>query len=142
MRLTCTGIVALLAVLLVTSCADGPAAPGGPFNGSWAGSIADSVAGTGSARLVLVQTGAGVSGTFTTSFGDSAFDRAGSVSGTARSTAASVSLAPGQPIACGGFNLSGTIEATVSVNGTRLTGTYAVFACSGAVTGMLDLTRQ
>ena len=132
----------LLAGMVAVACGDGPAAPGGPFNGTWSGAIADGAAGAGTARLVLTQSGAGVSGTFTTSFADGAFDRAGSVSGTASSTAASLALTPGTPVVCSGFSLTGTMAGTVTVSGTRMTGTYAVLACSGAVNGTLDLARQ
>jgi hypothetical protein len=137
----CVG-AGLLTAVLAGGCSDGPAAPGGPFNATWSGVIVDSAAGAGTARLALTQSGAGLSGTYTTSFSDAAFDRAGSVSGTATSTAASVSLTPGTPVACAGFTLSGTMGGTVAVTGARLTGNYVALACNGAVSGTLDLTRQ
>jgi hypothetical protein len=139
--------VVLLAVVLVAACDDGPAAPGapaapdGPFVGTWAGTIVDSAAGTGTARLVLTQS-TGISGTFTVTFTNSAFDRAGTVSGTANmatATSAPLFLTPSAPLSCG---LGGTIAVTASVSGARLTGNYSALACSGAVTGTLDLSRQ
>jgi len=129
----------VLAMALVAACNDSPTAPAGPFVGTWAGAIVDSAAGSGTARLVLTQSGAGVSGTFTTTFANSALDRAGTVSGTATANAASVFLTPSAPLSCG---LSGTLGTTLSLSGTKLTGSYSVLACSGAVTGTFDLTRQ
>jgi hypothetical protein len=99
----------------------------------------DSVGGAGLAQLVLTQSGAGVSGTFTMTFSSSVLDRSGTVSGTAMTTTASMFLTPSTPLPCG---LSGTMGATVSISGTKLTGNYSAVACSGAVTGTLDLTRQ
>jgi len=132
--------VALLAVVLAAACDDNPVAPGGPFLGTWAGPVMDSAAGAGLAQLVLTQSGAGVSGTFTMTFSSSVFDRSGTVSGTAMTTtAASMFLTPSTSLPCG---LSGTMGANVSISGTKLTGNYSAVACSGAVTGTLDLTRQ
>src|SRR6185369_6977706 len=99
----------VLAMALVAACNDSPTAPAGPFVGTWAGAIVDSAAGSGTARLVLTQSGAGVSGTFTTTFANSALDRAGTVSGTATANAASVFLTPSAPLSCG---LSGTLGTT------------------------------
>ena len=141
MRIRVAGV--LLAAALATNCDGGPVAPGGPFLGTWAGAIVDSAAGAGTARLVLTQSGAGVSGTFTTTFPTSSFDRAGSVSGTATGATASTFLTPSAPTVCGsGASLSGTMGATVSIAGTKLTGGYSVLLCTGAGSGTLDLTRQ
>ena len=132
-------VAVLLTIALATSCDDGPTSPGGAFVGTWAGAIVDSAAGTGTAKLVLTQSGSGISGSFTATFPNSSFDRTGTVSGTATANAASIFLTPAAPLSCG---LSGTIGTTLSLSGTKATGNYALLACSGAVTGTLDLMRQ
>jgi len=131
--------VGLVAVLLAACSEDNPAGPSSLFSGIWTGPIVDSAAGTGTARLVLNQSGAGVLGTFTMAFPNSALDRSGTVSGTATTTKASLFLTPSVPLSCG---LTGTMGWTTTVSVGKLTGTYAVFGCEGPVTGTLDLTLE
>ena len=132
---------ALVAVLLAACGEDNPAGPSSPlFTGTWIGPIVDSAVGTGTARLVLNQSGAGVTGTFTTTFANSSLDRSGTVSGTALTTKASLFLTPSVPLVCG---LSGTMGSTLTVSVGKLTGSYTALACAGAsVTGTLDLTLE
>lgn len=135
--------VAMAVVLaLVAGCSDAPAAPGGPFEGSWFGPFVDSAGGAGTARLVLTQSGAGLSGTFTMALTNppNSADQVGTVSGTTTTkTTASIFLKPSTPLSCG---LSGTMGGAVSLSGLKLTGNFSAVTCTGAVTGTLDLARQ
>ena len=136
-------VLSVMCCVLLAACADSPTAPDGQFAGTWSGAIVDGAVGSGTARLILAQTGAGVSGTFTTTFTNAALNQAGSVSGTAAGSSASVFLTPGSGIVCPpGVTLSGSMGASLTATSGKLSGSYSVLGCSGAVTGTLELSRQ
>jgi hypothetical protein len=120
-----------LAVLILTgACTSAPSSTD-PYQGTWAGSIVDRVAGTGTARLEL-RAGSRLEGSWTASVGGA------SLSGSATSdssTGAQRSFA----VVCGA---QGSMLWTTMVSGGSLTGTYLAANCNGLSGGSLDLRRQ
>ena len=135
----------LVAVSLAsTGCrASSPAGPSALLDGHWSGAIVDSVAGTGTAALSMDQTGPGVSGTWSATFPDAAFNRRGSIGGTMRGSEISLFLSPETPLTCSSaITLSGTLGFTGTADGDHLVGTYVVLTCDGATSGSLDLRKD
>lgn len=137
-------IVVCGALLLpVAACSSGPVAPSGGFDGTWLGTLSDSASGSGSVKLVLSQAAAGVSGTFAITFADSSQNRSGTAGGTAAAPLLVLSLVPAAPLVCsGGVTLTGTLSATMTMSGNRMSGSYSSFTCGGAIGGTLDVSRQ
>jgi hypothetical protein len=145
MRATRVWLLALLVLTMGLAACDNndSTGPSGTFTGTWSGTIVDSVAGIGTARLILTQTGSGITGTYTTTFTNTALNRAGTASGTASGATASVFLTPSAVVVCSAsLTLSGTMGASLTLSGTKVTGTYSVLGCTTATTGTLDLSRQ
>lgn len=120
----------LAVLILMGGCASAPS-PADPYQGTWAGSIVDRVAGSGTARLEL-RAGSRLEGSWTASIGPA------SLSGSATSdssTGAQRSFA----VVCGA---QGSMLWTTMVTGSSLTGTYLAANCSGLSGGSLDLRRQ
>jgi hypothetical protein len=131
------------AIVGVAACGSDVSSPSGSLTGAWSGPITGEASVTGSARVVLTQTGSGVAGTFTTAYADATLDRSGSTGGTLVSNVLTMTLTPGTPLACGGgVTLSGTLSATLTVAADRLTGSYSGLTCGGATGGTLDLRRE
>jgi hypothetical protein len=59
----------------------------------------------------------------------------GSLSGTVTGSSLSVTLSPSDPLTC-------PFQVTATVNGNRITGTYAAFNCTVALSGSISLTRS
>ena len=138
-------VVAVLAVvILALGCrAKNPAAPGGTLTGTWSGAVVDPVSGTGTMTLTMIQTGAGVGGTWSTSLESNPSMKGGSAGGSTAGSLASLFLTPTTSIVCeSGMTLSGTLNVTATLAGNRLTGTYLVLTCNSATSGTIDLTRQ
>jgi hypothetical protein len=129
--------------VMASGCrAANPGEPSPLLAGRWTGVMGDSVAGTGDTTLTMEQRGPGVSGSWSVAFANPALNRHGTISGTQRGTQISLFLTPRDSVACpSGVILSGTLGFTGTLAGGRLSGTYVVFACDGAVNGSLDLTR-
>lgn len=127
----------------LAGCSSGPAAPSSLLDGTWSGTFSDSGSGAGSAKLVLTQTAAGVAGTFAITFSDATKDRSGTVGGTVAASLLVLTLSPSAPVVCSPtVTLSGTLSATLTVAGNRMTGTYSSFTCGGAAGGSVDIARQ
>jgi hypothetical protein len=129
--------------LTAAACDNHTTEPSGTFTGTWSGTINDSVSGLGTARLILTQTGAGVTGTFTTTYPNTALNRAGTASGTATGATAAIFLTPSAVTVCSAsLTLSGTMGASVTLTASKMTGTYSALGCTTATSGTLDLTLQ
>jgi hypothetical protein len=136
-------LVCCLLLASFAACSSGPAAPTGGLDGTWSGTLTDSASGSGTAQLVLTQTSAGVSGTFVIAFPDASRNRSGTAGGTLAASVLVLTLSPSAPLACSpGVTLSGTISATATIVGNRMTGTYSSFTCGGAIGGTIDVTRR
>ena len=125
----------ILGLAMVAACdVDSPTSPSGSLAGTWTGTVIDSLVGTGTIRITISQSGSTISGTWASTFPDPADNNGGTASGTLSGSSLSATLTPSNPSSCP-FNV------TATVSGNRMTGTYAVFTCTIAVTGSLELTR-
>ena len=139
-----------LCLLAVAGCGADGSSPSAPtavapqpqpqplsLEGTWTGRIEDSFAGQGSARVTLAHSGSTVSGIWASMFSDPTFNNGGRLSGTFSGSSLTLVLDPSDPDSC-----SLNVTATVSPNGNQITGSYASFECSVAVTGSLNLMKQ
>jgi hypothetical protein len=127
-------------LVLWAGCSSSPEAPSGALDGTWSGTMTGD--GGGGITLVLAQNGAGIAGTFQWRSTDGTQTRAGEAGGTLAGSVLSLSLS-GTPLVCpGGITLSGVVSATVTVNGSRMAGSYAAFTCGGAAAGTVEVARQ
>ncbi len=131
----------MLALAPFGAC-DQPVAPSRVLAGDWTGTITDSAAGNGALSLTITQTGPGISGAWASTFGDTSFNRSGSLSGTITGSPIVLFLTPTIPIACPTGSLTGTLSLSTTVQGNRLTGTYTVLTCSGVNTGSVAVERR
>lgn len=140
--------LAVLAIILCgisITCGSNPTAPGNqpPLNGTWIGSVTADDGGTGTATVVLMQTGVGVTGTFSIAAPGSPLLASGTAGGTVSGASIALFLTPSTPLACSStLTLSGTIGAMLSIGPGRLSGRYLVTTCSGAQSGSVDLVLQ
>lgn len=119
-----------------------PTEPASGLDGAWRGTITRGAT-AGTITLLLTQSGAGVTGTWTVDLDGLAFDQTGSTGGTLTGSTVSLFLTPETPLTCAsGATLSGTLAMNGSLAGDRLTGNYVVFACDSAATGRIDVTRD
>ncbi len=133
------------AIVCVATCGcdrDTPTEPMSGLDGAWRGTITRGAT-AGTITLLLTQSGAGVTGTWTADLDGLAFDQTGSTGGTVTGSTVSLFLTPETPLTCAsGATLSGTLAMNGSLTGDRLTGDYVVFACDSAATGRIDVTRD
>ena len=133
------GLVMMIWVVLAGCGGDDDDKNDANVTGTFRGTIQDSIAGTGTITVTLAQDDSDLIGTYQTTFADPRNNGAGSVEGEVHGNAvtltASPSVTPLVPTACP-FNV------TAIVNGDQISGTYAAFNCTVAVSGSLTLTRQ
>ena len=133
--------VAVVATALAAAACDSskPATPTGSLSGVWAGSISEGPA-SGNLRMDVTQQDQGMAGTFTGVLAGAGFE--GTVSGTLTGTRLNAFFTPSAQTMCpNGAPLTGTLNATLIVTGTRVTGQYTAFGCSGVRTGTIELER-
>ena len=132
-----TGLVFTTIPATVTATPDTPEPQQFSFSGTWTGPITSNFPGIppGTATATISQTGSSLSGTWATVYPDPTFNDSGSFSGTASGMSFSGTLSPSDPNAC-----PYTINATVSEN--LMSGTYATFNCTFAVSGSISLTKH
>lgn len=136
------GLLVCCAWLWCGACSSPPSAPSGALDGTWAGTMTGDASDSAVVTLVLAQTGAGVSGTFAITR-PSAADRTGVVTGTLAAPVVLLTFSSPMPLVCSPtVTLSGALSATMTLNGSRMTGTYSAFTCGGAIGGSIDLTRR
>jgi hypothetical protein len=100
-------------------------------------------ASSGTMTLQLTQSGAGVTGTWSTDLEGVEFDQAGSLGGTATGSRVALFLTPAASLICSsGITLSGTLSLTASVEGDRLSGDVVALECESVATGRIEVTRQ
>jgi hypothetical protein len=123
----------LVCAALVAGCTS--TSPGDEIAGNWSGVITSNVAGNGTIRLSLLQSGSKLTGTWATSFPNAAADNSGSLIGNVTDSQIGATLNPSVPTAC-----PSTVAG--SVNGTMITGTYAAFNCSAVSSGGFSVTKD
>jgi hypothetical protein len=127
--------------LLVVFLALGLAACGGGgddtenISGNYQGDIQDSLAGHGTIVASIAQNGTALSGTFQAIFPAADLIGSGSLSGSITGSAIALIGTPSDPTDC-------PFRLTAAVDGDDISGTYAVFNCTVALSGTIDITRQ
>ena len=106
---------------------DSPTSPSAPVSltGTWTGTLQSTISGTGTARVTFAQSGSSLAGTWSVA----------ATSVAAANGGLSVTLSPSDPLTC-------PFQVTATVNGNRITGTYAAFNCTVALSGSISLTRS
>jgi len=131
-------VFACILVLTLISCGGdgGNSSPFGSVSGNYAGTIQDSVAGAGTVKGTLSESGSSLSGTFQATSANQQQFLSGTVSGTINGTSITLTFTPSVPTSC---------PANITLNqvsATQLTGTYAAFNCTQADSGTINVTRQ
>ncbi len=96
--------------------------------GNWSGTLSDSLAGTGRLAFTFAQSAAALSGTWSTTYSNPGYNNGGSLSGSVSGSSVTLTLTPSVPTYCP-YNVTGTLS------GSTLSGTYAAFNCTVAVSG-------
>jgi hypothetical protein len=138
-------VICAMAILALAGCEkSSPTAPSGDLAGKWSGPIAGTAAGDGTVQLVLTQAGNGVAGTYTLTYTDTSKNQSGVAGGTLIGSSLTLTLTPAQPLVCSSsVTLSGTMSVTLTMSAPdRLEGSYAAFACGGAIGGSIALQHQ
>jgi hypothetical protein len=125
----------MLACLALVGCGDDDDDGDVNVSGNFRGTIQDSVAGPGTINASLSQSGNVVSGTYQTFFANPANNGSGTLAGTVSGSSVTLTATPSVATAC-------PFRVTGSVDDDELTGTYAVFNCTVAVSGTVNLERQ
>ena len=110
------------------------------LNGVFGGMMQDSLAGSGSLTMTIIQDGENLKGTWQSRFADPTNNNQGILTGTIQQPSAphpsiSMLLQPGNTASCP-LQVTATLLTPV-----EMTGTYAAMNCSRAETGTLDVTR-
>jgi hypothetical protein len=116
--------VVALAVLL----ACGSTEPRFDITGNWGGQIKSSLSGNGALTLTVVQSGTNLSGTWSAIYSNPADNTGGSLTGSINGTNLEAALSPGNPLSC-------PVHATGILNGSTISGTFAVFNCTVSASG-------
>ncbi|MBM3776910.1 MAG: hypothetical protein FJW23_01560 [Acidimicrobiia bacterium] len=130
----------LAASLAATACglfgSDSSEAPSPvTLDGTYVGSINDSIAGAGTARITVVATGTSLSGTWQATFANASNNASGTLQGTFTDTTLTATFTP---------SVSGTCPwaVTMTRSGATMSGTYAATNCNVARAGSIDLKKQ
>jgi hypothetical protein len=133
------GLAALctVVVVLVAACgSSSTAAPSAPnTTGTWTGTVSDAVMGQGAVRLTITQTGSSVAGTWATTYPNVTNNNGGSLTGSVNNTSVTATLIPSIPTTC-------PLNATATLNGNAMSGTYTAFNCALAVRGTINVSKQ
>ena len=110
------------------------------LNGGFGGTMQDSLAGSGTLTMTIIQDGENLKGTWASVFAAPANDNQGILTGTIQNPSAphpsiSMLLQPANTASCP-LQVTATLLTPV-----EMTGTYAAMNCSRAETGTLDVTR-
>lgn len=134
-------VKAIISVLVLIGLATGCGSSSSPTTpsvisiaGNWSGTLSDNFAGTGRLAFTFAQSSAALSGTWSTTYSDPGYNNGGSLSGSVSGSSVTVTLTPSVPTYCP-YNVTGTLNGSTS-----LSGTYAAFNCSVAVSGTFSAT--
>jgi hypothetical protein len=134
-------VLVLIGLVLLASCGkDSPSAPSTPqLAGVWRGSIQNTTPGgqpNGTVVFTIAQNGSTLSGNWSTTYADASLNNSGTMSGTiANAVSVAFTLEPSVPIYC-------PYNATASVTGRSMSGTYVAFNCSVPVSGTFSASKQ
>jgi ABC-type glycerol-3-phosphate transport system substrate-binding protein len=125
------------AMLFLSACAGGSgggSTPSFSYSGTWTGTINDSLAGAGTITVTLVQAGSNIAGTWQALFPAVGGSNGGNIVGVIDNTQVLAQLNPSDPTTC-------PYDVVAVRSGNTLSGTYAAFDCTIAVTGALVVSR-
>jgi hypothetical protein len=128
-------LASLTLLVFLTACGGGSGGgtPAFSYSGEWSGTISDSLAGSGTVTLTIVQSGSNVAGTWQATFAGGS--NSGNLVGIVDSTQAIFELNPSDPTAC-------PYDVVATRSGSTMTGTYAAFNCTISISGTLSVTKQ
>lgn len=131
------GLLVGISLLLtgLAACSSGGGSASFNYSGSWAGSIQDSVAGTGSVTASMTQSGTDFVGTWAADFAGTQYDNGGSLYGIINNESVVIDLQPSNSMAC-------PFDVVANRSGSTLSGNYSAYNCSVTVTGTLSITKQ
>lgn len=116
-----------------------PIVPASPFVGTWVGTMVDSAAGSGVLRLTITEHVAiSLLGSWASMFSNEAFNDTGSLSAAVEGSSVRLFLT-GQTCLAG---TSRTTTANLTVEATRMTGTYITLGCDAPRDGRIELSKQ
>ena len=130
----CIPVMVLIGIMLA-GCGGDDSDDDANVAGTFRGTIQDSVAGTGTLTITLAQNGSDLTGTYQATFANPSNNGGGTVRGEVDGNAVTLTTSPSVPTAC-------PFNATATVNGGQISGTYAAFNCTVAASGTVNLTRQ
>ena len=134
-RQIATLFAALVLVGALTACggdSSGPAAFS--YSGNWSGMLNDSIGGAGTTTVTMSQSGTQLVGTWQTTFAAGGTN-SGTLQGTVRTNDVLIELYPSDPSTC-------PFALVAQRSGSTLSGTYAAFNCTVAVSGTMSITKQ
>ena len=103
------------------------------YSGTWEGTISDSVAGAGTIRVVLSETGASILGTWEATFATGR--TGGTLTGLIQSSGVFLEITPSDPTAC-------PFRSVAQYSGRTLSGTYVALDCTVPVSGALSISKR
>jgi len=124
----------LLAVVLSACTSSEPSTTPFSYSGTWAGSINDSLGGPGTISTTMSQSGSNLVGTWQAAFSGGG-NNGGTLAGTINGQEVLIELYPSDPSSCP-FAVVG------QRSGTTISGTYAAYNCTIAITGSVNVTKQ
>ena len=134
LRGVCLGLLFGMCGLLLSCGDDGNSEP--DIAGLYSGTIQDSVAGPGTVTATIVQDGADLTGTWQSLFNNPNNNNGGNLTGTIHDTSIILVLETSNPNNCP-YDVTAILVSPVEISGN-----YAAFNCSRAITGTLDVVRQ
>lgn len=130
---TAVAVVSVLASACGHSSSTAPSTPN--TSGTWTGTVNDGLMGQGTVRLTIAQTGPSIAGTWATTYANVTNNNGGSLTGTVNNATVTATLIPTLPTSC-------PFNATATLNGSAMSGTYAAFNCAVAVSGSISVSKQ
>lgn len=135
MRLLRFGAILLLVGLFLAGCSSGGGSQAAfTYSGSWKGTIRDNLAGNASLSASMSQSGRDIRGTWSSTYGDGTIN-SGELIGEIDGNTVVVNLLPSNPATC-------PFVAVLSRSGDTLSGDYAAYNCTVAISGTISVTKQ
>lgn len=128
-------LVGLLA-FAASSCNSSTSPSSNDISGSWSGPVSDTTVGAGTLRATLAQSGSSITGTWSSTYANAANNNAGQITGSRNGSSVSLTASPSNPTTC-------PFTATLNLSSaTSMSGTYATFNCTLAISGTINVAKQ
>lgn len=124
-------------VLLSSACGGNDTSPtsSNSYTGTWVGTVSSPIAGTGTIRATMAESGPNLSGTWSATYPDISNNNSGTLTGSVTGVSISLVLRSSVPASCP-YTLTGVRS------GNTITGTFATFNCTGSSSGPFSVTKQ